>query len=260
MNYSKNNIEEWAKRALESEIELSKGWGGKPIEYESFIHILNEIVPWSGDLNRAVGVKLTDFKSFEVIVKQVESLHTEKGIERPDRYDIAFPPLDEKVWSSFLSEKGFRLGTVIFFYSPALDKQLPSGFELFSPNVDEHLKWYEESVKIKGYYNEDDFKKLKLLELNFIKTFKPYWLMKQGKMIGSVYCANLGEYSRLFAVEIKEEFRGQGFGTLLMDSIRIEAGKAKSKYILIQTDEKVRKFYEKQGFKECARYSVIRLK
>lgn len=149
---------------------------------------------------------------------------------------------------------------LIFFYSPPIDKKIPSGFELINPNQEEHLKWYEESVKLRGYYNEDDFRFQKVFELNFIKTFKPYWLMRKNKMLGSLYCAHLGEYSRLFSVDIKEEYRGQGFGKILMDAIRIEAGKAKSKYILLQANEDVRKFYEKVGFQECARYSIIILK
>ena len=56
---------DWDERVLNSEIEYSRALGGTPIVYPNFIHIYNNAVPWSGDFNRAVGVRLSSYESFD---------------------------------------------------------------------------------------------------------------------------------------------------------------------------------------------------
>ena len=59
----------WPQRALRSEITFSKALGGKPIAYPNFIHLHNEAVPWGGDFNRAVGVRIADLQGDEDVEK-----------------------------------------------------------------------------------------------------------------------------------------------------------------------------------------------
>ena len=107
---------------------------------------------------------------------------------------------------------------------------------------------------------EEYFQSVRPLHVNFIRVFKPYWLLKNDTQIGRVYCALLGAYCRLFEVVIEDAFQGREFGRLLLDGIRIEGRKQGASFILLQTSEGLRTFYEKVGFHECARNSIIRLK
>jgi len=250
---------DWERRALDSEIELSRANKSMPIEYPNFIHMYNAFVPWCGDFNRALGVKLSDFQSFEDVVGQVESIHRQHNLERPNRYDIYPPALDEAVWNGHLAEKGYRLETAIFFCAPTLSGNLPSEFTFGVPAEQEYMEWFCRLAQSRGYYDEQ-VQRVGPLQLNFARVFRPYWLLKDGALAGWVYCANLGEYARLFEVEICEEFRGQGLGQTLLRTVRIEGGKLGVPFILLQAGEKLRGFYEKAGFRECARNSTIWLR
>jgi hypothetical protein len=84
----------WFEKALHSEIEFSKALQSQPTQYPNFIHLYNPHVPWGGDFNRAVGVQITDFRVFDEIIIQVEQIHLEKGLERPDRFDALPPALE----------------------------------------------------------------------------------------------------------------------------------------------------------------------
>ena len=249
----------WERNALDSEVEYSRALKSEAVEYLKFIHMYNAFVPWSGDFNRAVGVKITDFQSFEEIICQVERIHKEKNLERPDRYDIYSPTLDRSLWQDYLLEKGYKLDTAIFFCAPTLSEYLPSGFTLKVPSEQEYIDWYRHLIQLRGYYDEQWFQMLVPLQLHFIRVFKPYWLLREGDLVGWVYCANLGEYVRLFEVEINQDFRGQGFGILLLRAIRMECDKPGAQFILLQSGESLRNFYEKAGFRECASNSIVRL-
>jgi ribosomal protein S18 acetylase RimI-like enzyme len=251
---------DWERKALESEIEYSRARMSSPIEYPNFIHLYNEFAPWNGDFNRAVGVKISDFESFAEIVSQVEAIHKEKHLEKPNRFDIYPPVLDAALWQGYLAKKGYFLETAIFFCAFPLSEALPSEFELKIPSEEEYLDWYCDLAKLRGYYDEQWFQKARPLQINFISIFKPYWLMREGNRVGWVYCANLGEYARLFEVEISQEFRGQGLGVILLQAIRIECHKTDVQFVLLQSEEKLRGFYEKAGFKECERNSIIWLR
>jgi GNAT superfamily N-acetyltransferase len=93
--------------------------------------------------------------------------------------------------------------------------------------------------------------------VHFARVFRPYWLTREGDLVGWVYCAVLGEYARLFEVEVTEEFRGQGLGKELLGAVRIEGHRLGARFILLQAGEKLRPFYERVGFAECARNSII---
>jgi len=251
---------DWERRALESEIEYSKALKSMPVEYPTFVHMHNAFVPWCGDFNRALGVKLSDFQSFEDVVGQVESIHKQHNLERPNRYDIYPPALDEPLWDGHLSEKGYRLETAVFFCAPTLSGSLPSAFTLRIPSEQEYMEWFCRLAQSRGYYDEQWFQRVRPLQLNFARVFKPYWLLREEQLAGWVYCATLGEYARLFEVEINQESRGQGLGKTLLRAVGIEGGKLGVPFILLQAGEKLRSFYEKAGFRECARNSIIWLR
>lgn len=251
---------DWVQTALDSEIEFSKAYKSQPRVYSNFIHLYNQSVPWGGDFNRAVGVRLTDFDSFDQIVAQVEQIHKDKGLDRPSRYDLYPPALDEGLWRDYLAQRGYRLETAVFFYSPAADEVLVSEFALYTPSWDEYLEWYCSLAKSRGYYDEQRFQMVKSLQENFVRVFKPYWLLKNDEMVGWVYCANLGKYTRLFDVGVRPEFRGQGLGKTLLQAIKIESGRQGAQFVLLQAGERLRQFYEKSGFRECSKNSIIWLK
>ena len=250
----------WARIALNSEIEFSKAFKSKPIEHPTFIHMHNRFVPWGGDFNRAVGVKLSDFRSFEEISGQIESIHRVKGLDRPNRYDIHSPALDEALWQDFLFRHGYSLETAIFFCAPTLKEVLPSDYTLSIPSEQEYMTWFRRLTQRRGFFREPWFRMIQPLQLNFVRVFRPYWLFRDGDLVGWVYCAYLGGYGRLFEVEIDQAFRGQGLGKMLLRAIRLEGATLGARFILLQSGERLRRFYEKAGFTECTRNSIIRLR
>lgn len=250
----------WEKAALASEIAYSQAFKSEPVEYPEFIHMYNPYVPWSGDFNRAVGVKVTDFRSFEAVISQIEAIHREKGLDKPSRFDIHPPVLDKSVWRDYLSQKGYHLSTAIFFSAPTLKFTLPPEYKLALPSQDDYLDWFRRLAQSRGYYEEQWFQQIQPLQMNFSQIFRPYWLLKENHVAGWVYCANLGSFARLFEVEIDEKQRGQGIGTLLLQAIRAEGHQMGAKFILLQSGEALRKFYESAGFHECTRNSIIWLK
>jgi hypothetical protein len=249
----------WDESALNSEIEFSKALLSQPIEYPDFIQMYNSHVPWCGDFNRALQVEITDFQSFDRIKNQIEQIHLEKRLEMPDRFDICTPPLDEKQWRDHLQKMGYGLQTALFFNTPTKEMELPAGYSLYSPSNTEYFDWYSGLAKSQGYYDKQWFKQLIPLKSNFIQVFKPYWLMKNKSLVGWVYSANLGKYCRLFEVEIGQYFQSQGMGRLLMQAIISEGYRQGTEYILLQSNNGLRSFYEKCGFKECSKNSIIRL-
>ena len=248
---------DWSKVSLDSEIEYSKALGSTPIKHSNFIHMYSSTVPWSGDFNRAVGVQVTDFQSFEAITLEVEDIHKQKGLEKPSRYDLISPEVDNSVWGDHLQSKGYRSSTAIFFNAPPKLYDLPFGFSLSMPSQDDYMDWFHQLVQSRGYYEKAWFQKIKPIQINFAKVFKPYWLLKEGDLVGWVYCANLGSYARLFEVEIQTSYRGKGMGKLLLQAIRMEGHKMGVEFILLQASEGLRRFYENSGFSECSRNSII---
>jgi GNAT superfamily N-acetyltransferase len=250
---------DWGERAIRSEIAFSTAYGGIPVAYERFVHIHNPAVPWGGDFNRAIGLRLTDFASFTRVVDQVENLHREKRLDRPDCYEVYPPALDEDVWREPLAERGFQLTTAIFMEAAVLKARLPAGCRLYPPSEGEYLAWYQDRLRSTNYYDEAWFQQLKGPQAAFIRTFKPFWLLKDETLLGWIYCANLGDFGRLFEVEIRAEYRGQGFGRVLLDAIRLEGARQGIGFILLRTGRRLREFYEKAGFAACTTYSIIRL-
>jgi GNAT superfamily N-acetyltransferase len=249
----------WDECALTSELEFSKALLSQPTEYPDFIHVHNPYVTWCGDFNRALRVKITDFQSFDRIKTQIEQIHREKRLDKPDRYDICTPPLIEKQWHDHLLQMGYDLLTAIFFNIPTKETELPVGYSLYSPSKTEYLDWYSELAKTQGYYAEEWFNQHLPLKENFIQSFKPYWLLKNKDMVGWVYSSNLGRYCRLFEVQIEKHFQGHGMGRLLLQAIINEGYRQGTEYILLQANDRSRSFYEKCGFVDCSRNSIIRL-
>jgi len=250
---------DWEAFCLESELEFSKALLSQPTVYPDFIHLWNPYVPWGGDFNRAVGVRWRGQASFKRIAAQVAQIHQERGLDPPDRFDVNPPVLDEGQWEAILSRQGFRLRTAIFFNAPAEPFELPDGYALYSPNSQEFFNWYTRQAVQAGYASEDWFEQHLPLKANFIKVFKPYWLFREQEQVGWVYAARLGEYCRLFEVEITHPYRGQGMGRLLVQAIRAEGFAQGVEFILLQSNQALCSFYEKCGFRQCSVNSIIRL-
>ena len=248
---------DWTRRSVESEIEISRALGSQPVEYSDFVHMYNPSVAWNGDFNRAVGVKLSDIGSFEKVVAQVERIHKEKGLEKPNRYDVHPPGLDRSLWQGHLREKGYDVHTAIFFWAPPFEESLPTDFALAVPADDEYLSWFRARVQARRYYTAEWFDKVRPLQLGFTRLFRPYWLFRRGELVAWVYCALLGDYTRLFGVEVDAACRRQGLGTILLHAIRVETGKLGADAVLLQSGEHLAAFYERAGFSECVRSSII---
>jgi GNAT superfamily N-acetyltransferase len=217
----------------------------------------NPHVPWGGDFNRVVGARLTDFASFAALTTQVEALHQQARLDSPNRYDIHPPALDETVWRPYLAEQGYRLETAVFFYAPAQSAPPPPDFALRIPSEEAYIAWFQRLTQTRGYYEAEWFAAAQPLQRSFARLFRPYWLLWRGELVGWTYCAHLGQYARLFEVEIVESFRGQGFGLWLLQALRAAAGALGAAYMLLQSGESLRPFYEKAGWRECARSSII---
>ena len=164
------------------------------------------------------------------------------------------------MWQGYLNAEGYILRTAIFFQALTQPVELPAGFTLNQPSTDEYLVWYIKLADEQGYAASDWFQPSLPLRENFIKVYRPYWLMRYGEQVGWVYCAHLGDFSRLFEVEIMPQFQHQGMGRLLMQVVIAEGYRQGTMHILLQTGERLRSFYEKCGFQECTRNSIIRLK
>jgi GNAT superfamily N-acetyltransferase len=249
----------WAEVALRSEVEYSKALGSVATAYADYVHLHNAALPWGGDFNCAVGVQITDYASFDRIVARVERIHEEKGLERPDRYDVHPPPLDEVTWGDHLAEKGYRLGRSVWFCAATREASLPAGVELYTPCEEAYIAWYHERQRTQAWYDEGAWQRLRPLQVGFARVFVPYWLLRDGARVGWVYCGYLGDYGSLFDVWIEPAYRGQGLGRVLMNAIRIKGRRRGIQYLLLRTSESRRGFYEKCGFEECLQSSTIRL-
>lgn len=250
--------QDWAQIALRSEIAYSQALVSVPTEHADFVHLHNQAVPWGGDFNCALGVRVTDHRSFDRVVEQVTQIHGEKGLDPPNRYDIYPPPLKEDLWHDHLRDKGYRLQRSIWFWAATLDGSLPDGTDLYTPDEDEYVAWYHERQKGQEWYDEAYWNQLRPLQQGFARQFRPYWLRQDGVRVGWVYCGDVGAYGRLFDVWIEPQFRGQGLGRTLMRAMRLEARKRGLEGLLVRTGESRRGFYERCGLRECLQSSSIR--
>jgi GNAT superfamily N-acetyltransferase len=248
---------DWEQTAVESEIELSTAYGGRPQTYTNFTHVHNPYVAWSGDFNRAVGVSLTDFRSFRRTVAEVEQIHAEKGLDRPNRYDLYPPALDEGLWRDYLLQWSYSLRRAIFYVATATDEGLGSDVALRTPSGDEYLDWWGARERSCTYYDEQWYRQVLPLQQRFVRVFRPYWLMRRDGILGWVCGANLGRYLYLFDVGIGPEHRGYGWGRALLQAMRAEAGRQGAQHVLVQSGERLRPFYESCGFSECSSNSVV---
>lgn len=249
--------EDWEQAALRSEIMFSLALGGVENQYDNFIHIHNPFVPWAGDFNRTVGARISDYSDFELLVEKVGKIHREKGLNPPDRYDIYPPVLNRESWGEYLRNRGFILTTALFLYAEPQGGTLSEGFSLVTSSESGYCEWFDNQQKDTEYYNDKWFEMILPMKKKFIRIFKHYRLMKDNEIVGWLYAAFIDNYCRLFEVEIDKRFRGRGYGRILLNGIRSEAGKRQAEFILLQTSESLRDFYEKSGFLECTRNSVV---
>lgn len=247
----------WEERAVQSEIELSKAYGGIPQGFSNFIHIYNKLIPLSGDFNRAIGVKLTDFQSFNIFHQRVLDIHIEKKLDKPSRYDVYPPVLDVEKWNEYLQKKNCILSESIFMSTETTTISYQTDISFYKPSESEYMNWFYQRMKAKDYFDTEWYEQISIPQAKFIQVFKPLWLMIENEIIGWVYCANFGDYCRLFDVEIVEAFRGKGYGGKLMDMVKFECGREGASHIIVQPAANAKKFYEKIGFVKRASCSTI---
>jgi len=250
---------DWLARGVESEVSYSVARGGTPTEHPNFIHVSNPAVRLCGDYNRVVGMRVDDLESFAEVVRQVEEIHREKGLERPDSYDPYPSVAGDGAWLERLSEIGHSFWTDVFFRTETVADELPRGFEWTPMGEDEYIDWYEARARSGGYSDDEAHRMTFPFERGFIRVDRPYWLLKDGERVAWVHCANLGEYFRLFDVETDEAQRRRGYGRVLLQAVKLEARSQGVPHILIRCGERLRPFYEGCGFVECGKGSVIRL-
>ncbi|MCE7986249.1 MAG: GNAT family N-acetyltransferase [Caldilinea sp. CFX5] len=250
-------LPDWGTASLASEIALSVAYGGMAAIYADFTHIHNPQIPWAGDFNRAVGVKCTSVNAFLTIATAVEQLHQTRQLDRPTRFDLHPSVTTDPSWTRQLADHHWRVESALFFQATAAPITVAPAFALYTPNIQEYTAWYQHEQQAQPFYNAADFQQVLPLQLQFIKTFQPYWLMANNTLVGSVYCAVLGDYCRLFAVEIDEAHRGQGMGGLLLRLLQNHCQQQGIGYLLLQSGERLRPFYERVGFQICSSNLIV---
>lgn len=246
---------DWAKISIDSEIELTKAYGGISKRHDNFTHVRNPFVPWNGDFNRAINVTAGSIDEMEDVLNQVKDIHRHNKLDPPNRYDIAPGVKIENTWVDQFSKKKLVFSNAVFMQAESQD--ILTEDKLYKPSTAEYFNWYHSMLKSRDYYQEDWYTKLKPLQTSFINVFELYWFKLGNDMIGSVYVAKLDGYARLFDVEIDETFQGKGFGKQMMIAVRGIAYNLGLKYILIETSGHLPDFYVKCGFVECVRSKIL---
>ncbi|MDO9026932.1 MAG: GNAT family N-acetyltransferase, partial [bacterium] len=232
---NKQNIPDpdWGQLSVDSEINLSKAYGGIPEKHDHYIHITNPFVPWNGDFNRAVNVSPDSVDGLDVIIREVRDIHRNKKLDPPNRYDLGPEiKIDNALESSFVA-KNMKFSEAVFMQAQSQDNS--SGDSLYAPSSDEYFNWYRTKMGGRDYFTDEYYSLLKPLQSAFIKVFKPYWFYVADEIVGSVYIADLGGYARLFEVEIEEKHQGRGLGLKMMGAVRHKVKLLGLKYILLET-------------------------
>lgn len=249
---------DWCTRALDSEIRYSEARGGVARSFGRFIHIHNPHVPWIGDFNRTVGVRVSTPEEFAAVVEAVEDLHRKSALERPDRYETDPTLGRDDAWIDELPGHAYRVSHVYFLKGEARANPLPEPYE-WTPIPDEvHLGRWAAEVKADGYDPEGVSRDRIALERRFVQVFRPYWLLRAGTVVAWVQCAVQGPVLRLFDVTVEPSCRGRGVGRVLLQAARLEAARTDAGYVLVRCNAAVRPIYEACGFEACARGTVIR--
>jgi len=248
----------WDHAVLASEIAISEALGGSATPLRGFVHIHNPHVPWGGDFNRSVGVQAADWGSWRRILSEVVSIHDERGIDPADRFDLSPPPLAEEPWKKRLRAQGFRLTTATYLAASPGSGSLSRPFSLRRPSAGEYRAWYERRERRQPYFEEEWFRRIQPLRSAFSRVFSPYWLSKGAAIVGSVHCAHLDGFSRLFELEIQQAHRGEGYGRILLNAIGLEARRRGAGFVLVGSGQDTIGFYRRAGFEICSVNSVIR--
>ena len=250
----------WTERAIKSEIEYSIARGGILQKYDSFYHISNQYVKYSGDYNRALSLRFNNTENLLHTIDDIKQVHIDNNFDTPDYIDFQGEYDFSEEELSMLKNNGYSVTEALFLSAKVKQCKLEKEFQIYQPDekeIIEHLK--SEQIKY-GYYDSNIFQSTDIkLELSFTQKFKPYWLLKNKEPIGSFYLAKIDNYCRLFSVEINEQFQNKGYGKILMSCARNIAFENKSDYILLNTEIKNIKFYEKCDFKICAKIGRIKL-
>jgi len=256
---NKQNISDpdWGQLSVDSEINLSKAYGGIPEKHDHYIHITNSFVPWNGDFNRAVNVSPDSVDDLDVIIREVRDIHRNKKLDPPNRYDLGPEIKIDNAWESNFIAKNMKFSEAVFMQAQSQEAPSDSDNYLYAPGADEYFSWYRTKMEGRNYFTEEYYKMLKPLQSSFITVFKPYWFKVADEIVGSVYIADFSEYARLFEVEIEENRQGRGLGLKMMKAVRHKVKLLGLKYVLLETSGGLPRFYEKCGFKECIRSKIL---
>jgi GNAT superfamily N-acetyltransferase len=253
----KSDFIDWIKVSVDYEIEYSKARGGILEIYPDFIHISNKKVPYGGDYNRTVAVKTREIKRFKEIIKIVEKIHETNRVFPPDRFDFIPPKLDSE-WENISKSLGYKLKTSVYLKSLSLFNNFSLyPYNLYFPSEKEFKEWYIKQQKAKPYWTENILEKIVFLQIDFIKVFKPFWLMKDEEIIGWVYCQLYKDFFHVFELELIEKYRGKGIGRIFIELIKIEACRCGAKFVIIQTNPEIKNFYIKCGFDVISENNVL---
>ena len=132
----------WDQRVIDSEIAFALALGGQAMCYDDLIHIHNPAVPWGGDFNRTLGVKLTDEEFWHAIFRRVEKLHRDLGLDPPDRFDLSPPSLAKQLWQPIFHRDGYTLRTATYMAVHTCDLDPMEDVSLVRPSAAQYRAWY----------------------------------------------------------------------------------------------------------------------
>jgi len=250
------NSVNWKEVSIDYELEYSKARGGTLEIYSDFIHISNKKVPYGGDYNRTVAVSARTAERFKEILDIVRKIHKRDGVLPPDRFDFT-PPILAPEWQIIADSLGYRLKTSVYLHSPTLPQQSFPPYRLYFPSDEKFQEWYTEQQKTRPYWTEQMLKEIIPIQMEFIKVFKPLWLMEGKRPIGWIYCQLHNGFLNVFELELLEEYRGKGIGHIFMQLIRAEAGRLGAISLIVQTTPEIKNFYIKCGFSVISENTVL---
>ncbi|RLG17498.1 hypothetical protein DRN62_00930 [Nanoarchaeota archaeon] len=132
-----------------------------------------------------------------------------------------------------------------------LPKRVREIYEIYDENYKEmgkHYKRLDKKVYGEDYYflSPENLRKFLRKELN--KKARVIYLSQGEKMVGFAFLLDWGDILELDEIHVKKGFRGKGYGSLLLDEVESFASERGKKVIVLETREKLVKFFEERGY------------
>lgn len=252
------NMYQWGFRAVQSEIAISAAHGGRLNKFDNYYYVLNTKVPMGGDFNRSIAARFNSEFEFRRINKDIEKIHNEYKIEPPFRMDTVPGVETPEELKKKITELGYVVKDEHFYACETKGRKEYPGYELRSPLPQEYKKWYRINLKMACSFDEKKCDNIILpAKMEFIKTFKPWLLKKEGKLIGWAYMAIIEDCARLYDVKVLPGFIGKGYDTILLNHLKTAAASRNAKHILVSDDGKMSDTFTKNGFTPVVSNHVI---